>query len=48
VIATAITPSENDSSRLVPIPGGSPGRRAILVTGAHDQPDTYSQPIQWD
>ena len=30
VIATAITPSENDSIRLVPMGGGSPGGRAIL------------------
>jgi hypothetical protein len=30
VIATAMTPSENASSRLVPMPGSSPDRRVIL------------------
>ena len=34
VIATAITPSEKDSSRLVPMGVGSPGGRGILSGAA--------------
>jgi hypothetical protein len=33
VIATAITPSENDSSRLVPMRGGSAAGAPILFYG---------------